>query len=285
MLNKEATDGRQEPPPLRPRDVETQPQKGVSAMKRFCNGLNTLLILFFVTTCLQGCDLLGGNSTNFDGGTRLVLTPENIDEQQAINSILEQTANVINLRLDNYGVRNKDVKIVKDNKIEILIPKVKNIERVMNILTRKGYVELRFVDKTTENNSTSQQDKQSSSPISNEAITLEPEVLLDNSMIKDVDFRISSETNKPYLQLIFNDIGTKKLFEVTSKGIGRRMAIIMDGQILGSPVIREAISGGKAMVTLPFSEEEAKDLQIVLNSGSYPVKMNILEVSNIPQPK
>jgi preprotein translocase subunit SecD len=39
------------------------------------------------------------------------------------------------------------------------------------------------------------------------------------------------------------------------------------------------------MVTLPFSEQEAKDLEIVLNSGPYPVKMNILEVSNIAQSK
>jgi len=254
-------------------------------MKHFCNGLNTFLFLIFVTTCIQGCDLLGGKSTNFNGGTRLVLTPENSNGQKTTNSILEQTVNVINLRLDNYGIRNKDVKIIKDNRIEILIPKVKNIDRVKNILAQKGCVELKFVDKTTENNATSHQNKQSSYPTSNEAITLETEVLLDNSMIKDVDLRISSETNKPYLQLIFNDIGTKKLFEVTSKGIGRRMAIIMDGQILGAPVIREAISGGTAMVTLPFSEEEAKDLQIVLIAGSYPIKMNILEVSNIAQPK
>jgi preprotein translocase subunit SecD len=76
-----------------------------------------------------------------------------------------------------------------------------------------------------------------------------------------------------------------RFFEVTSQGIGRKMAIVMDGKVLAAPVIREAISAGEAMVNLPFSGSEIKELTIVLNSGPYPADVRILEAAPIPASK
>jgi len=47
---------------------------------------------------------------------------------------------------------------------------------------------------------------------------------------------------------------------MTRRNVGKRLAIIIDGQVYSAPVIRTEISGGKAEISGNFSEQEAKDL-------------------------
>ena len=68
---------------------------------------------------------------------------------------------------------------------------------------------------------------------------------------------------------------------MTSKNIGRRIAITLDGQELTNPVVQQAITGGRATISGSQSLEEAKDLAILLRSGALPVKINVLEVRTV----
>ena len=78
-----------------------------------------------------------------------------------------------------------------------------------------------------------------------------------------------------------NDEGAKKFADLTSKNIGRRIAITLDGKELTNPVVQQAITGGKATISGSQSLEEAKDLAILLRSGALPVKINVLEVRTV----
>jgi preprotein translocase subunit SecD len=63
--------------------------------------------------------------------------------------------------------------------------------------------------------------------------------------------------------------------------VGHQISILLDGQVLTSPVVNEAITGGKAVITGSKTLEDAKNLAILLRSGALPVKVQVLEVRTI----
>jgi protein-export membrane protein SecD len=52
-----------------------------------------------------------------------------------------------------------------------------------------------------------------------------------------------------------------------------QLAIVMDYVIKSYPTVNSAITGGKGQITGRFTEQETKDLAMVLNSGSLPVNL------------
>lgn len=49
---------------------------------------------------------------------------------------------------------------------------------------------------------------------------------------------------KPAIDLMFDQTASLTLEDITSKNIGRRMAILVDGKVVIAPTIKERISGG-----------------------------------------
>jgi preprotein translocase subunit SecD len=75
----------------------------------------------------------------------------------------------------------------------------------------------------------------------------------------------------------FNAAGTKTFGDLTDANVGRRLAIILDGNVHSAPVIRERIPSGHAQISGGFTSEEATDLAIVLRAGALPAPVQILE--------
>jgi len=59
--------------------------------------------------------------------------------------------------------------------------------------------------------------------------------------------------------------------------VGRPLAIILDNEILSSPVIREPILTGSGQISGGFSVEEANQLAVLLRAGALPAPMKIIE--------
>jgi preprotein translocase subunit SecD len=88
---------------------------------------------------------------------------------------------------------------------------------------------------------------------------------------------IDQTTSEPYVSVELNKVGAKTFAELTEKHVGRRLAIILDGNVHSAPVIRERIPSGQAQITGGFTTEEATDLAIVLRAGALPAPVTILE--------
>lgn len=64
---------------------------------------------------------------------------------------------------------------------------------------------------------------------------------------------------------------------ITGGNIGRKLAIVLDGKIISAPNIKDRINGD-GIISGGFKDmAEAKDLQVLLNAGALPVKVNIVE--------
>lgn len=77
------------------------------------------------------------------------------------------------------------------------------------------------------------------------------------------------------ISLTFTAKGAQSFRKITADNVGKRLAIIVDGKVLSAPVIREAISGGKAQITGSLGPKEAELLAAAIDSGRYPVPVKV----------
>jgi preprotein translocase subunit SecD len=72
-------------------------------------------------------------------------------------------------------------------------------------------------------------------------------------------------TNQSEIAFELNAAGQKRFAEVTRQHIGKRLAIIMDGQVCSAPVIRSEITGRKGQISGNFTQEQARELSNKIN--------------------
>jgi protein-export membrane protein SecD len=101
--------------------------------------------------------------------------------------------------------------------------------------------------------------------------------------LADARVQIDPQKNDPYVSMDFKAAGAKRFEETTGSNIGKRLAVILDGNVYSAPVIQGKIGGGHAQITLGGGDNfnktmsEAKDLALVLRAGALPVQLDFLE--------
>lgn len=87
--------------------------------------------------------------------------------------------------------------------------------------------------------------------------------------------------NEPIVSLVFNAEGGKLFEKITRENVGQLLGIFLDGQVISAPVINEAISGGRAIISGRFTPEEARTLVRDLNFGALPVSIELLSTETV----
>ncbi len=101
--------------------------------------------------------------------------------------------------------------------------------------------------------------------------------------LADARVQINQQEQTPYVSMEFKPQGAKRFEDTTGENIGKRMAVVLDGNVYSAPVIQAKISGGNAQITLGGAGNynqimaEARDLALVLRAGALPVQLDFLE--------
>lgn len=124
-------------------------------------------------------------------------------------------------------------------------------------------------------------------PVTTEVEQLIPYVVEQSASVtgedlQDATVRIDQQNNQPYVGITFKPRGAKLFEKVTGDNIGKRLAIILDGNVYSDPVVQARIGGGNAQITLGagnYNEllKEARDLSLVLRAGALPVELEFQE--------
>jgi preprotein translocase subunit SecD len=96
------------------------------------------------------------------------------------------------------------------------------------------------------------------SPENGEAIWISPEAIMTNDDVRLAEVRMID--NNFYVDFEFTEDGAKILANLTKSHIGTIMAMMVDGQIVSSPVIKNRIKGGHAMLSGDFTYERAREI-------------------------
>ncbi len=91
------------------------------------------------------------------------------------------------------------------------------------------------------------------------------------------------------MSFTFNDAGGELLGKLTgdhlpndSTDFSYRLGILVHGELISAPMIRSKI-GNQGEITGSFTEIEVSDLAAVLNAGSLPVRLRLVEESPHPR--
>jgi preprotein translocase subunit SecD len=90
---------------------------------------------------------------------------------------------------------------------------------------------------------------------------------------------VSFELNKEGANA-FSDL-TTKLALLPQSDPQKRIAIVVDRQVISAPAVQGPITGGSGEISGSFSEQEAKDLATVLSAGALPVDLNVQSITTI----
>jgi len=103
---------------------------------------------------------------------------------------------------------------------------------------------------------------------------------MDGSGIANAVRRIGLDATRPNaagVSMTLNAAGTRQFRRVTAQNVNRNLAIVLDDRVASAPNIRERIPTGRAQITGSFTDQEARDLAIVLQAGALPAPINIIQ--------
>ena len=104
---------------------------------------------------------------------------------------------------------------------------------------------------------------------------LEKEADLTGGVIEEAQATLAN--GQSVVSLSMNSEGAKTWARLTGANVGRRLAIVLDGNVHMAPVIRTKISDGQTQVEGFANMNEAKDIAIVLRAGALLAPVNIIE--------
>jgi SecD/SecF fusion protein len=103
---------------------------------------------------------------------------------------------------------------------------------------------------------------------------------MTGGMIADAQVTIGQSVEymgQPIVDLWTTDDGVQRFRMITGAHIGERLAIVLDGTVYSAPTIQSKIMNGRSIITGSGTQEEAKDLAIVLRAGALPAEVEIIE--------
>jgi len=114
-----------------------------------------------------------------------------------------------------------------------------------------------------------------------EPIVVHDEVVLTGDDINNASVSMN-QFNQPYTALEFKPRGGQIFEDITAQNVGRRFAIILDGEVRSAPVIRERIGGGRASIEMGTQDyqsamADASLLSLVLRTGALPAPVTVAE--------
>lgn len=99
-----------------------------------------------------------------------------------------------------------------------------------------------------------------------EVLYVQDTVLMDQTALKAATLQ-TDRLGHPAIGIVMTQAGQKRFADVTRDSIGKRLAIIIDGQIYSAPKIMAEIPGGKATISGDFSRTEAQELVSKINAS------------------
>jgi preprotein translocase subunit SecD len=201
-----------------------------------------------------GLDLAGGSHLVFEADTKGLDAKSKQEALQGLRDVIEKRVNLFGVSEPNVQLSSFDGK----DRVIVELPGIKDTSQAVNIIGQTA--RLVFGEVGTE--------KDPSAFVPTD---------LTGADLKKATVVFDPNTSKPSVQVQFSDNGGKKFESITAKNVGKPLPIILDTALISSPVVREKISGGTALISGSFTLDEAKYLAIQLNAGALPIPVKLVE--------
>src|SRR5580765_6805978 len=221
---------------------------------------------------------------------RIVMTLKPREATQIRELAVRQGLETIRNRVDQFGVAEPSIQQQGENRILVQLPGVQDPARAKALIGKTALLEFKLVDERTDPESALKAgpppgteilyqrrvDKQTKEE-RKIPFLVQKKAYITGRDVSGARVSIDQNTSEPYVSVDFNANGARAFSDLTDANVGRRLAIVLDGNIHSAPQIRERIPSGRAQITGGFTSEDATDLAIVLRAGALPAPVQFLE--------
>ena len=198
-----------------------------------------------VSKIKQGLDLKGGVFVLYEADTDITGTE--------LDDIMDQTIAVFRKRIDSMGLTEPLIVREGEKRIRIELPGVENAQQALDTIGKTA--QLQF-------------------------ITVREEIVVTGADVKNAKVVIDTKENTPVVALEFTPEGAQKFADATAKlAVNQEpLLIVLDNEVISSPVVNVAIPDGNATISGNFTVESASELANLIRGGALPV--NFTEVQS-----
>lgn len=202
---------------------------------------------------------------DIEGGAFVVLEADTDAKGDDLKKIMEQTKEVITRRVNAMGLTEPNIVLEGEKRIRIELPGVKDAQEAIDAIGKTA--QLKFVKSNGE-------------------------LVITGNQVKNAKLGFDNESNKPIVSLELNSEGTK-LFQIATRelsmlpeyitdpsdstkmmmNVDKIIHIVLDDEIISSPMVNDEIPNGKAFISGNFTSESASNLAALIRGGALPVNL------------
>ena len=186
----------------------------------------------------------------------------------------DQALEIVRRRIDEIGTNEPNILKRGNDRILVELPGLDDPMRIKSLLGKTANLTFRFV--TNSNEDSFGAEKLEYEDGSEESM-VSKRIILSGDNLLDAQPRMDSENNETVVSFTLDRVGAKRFGKATSTGIGKQLAIVLDGKIISAPVVRDIIASGSGQISGGFTFQSATDLALLLRSGALPAPLNIIE--------
>ena len=201
----------------------------------------------------------------------------NFSRQGLINlktSSQDQAIEIVRRRVDEVGTNEPNILKRGNNRILVELPGLDDPLRVKSLLGKTANLTFRFVTQNEEDRFGVE--KLEFEDETQEAI-VSKRIIISGENLLDAQPKMDSQNNQTVVSFTLDRVGAKRFGRATSTGIGKQLAIVLDGKIISAPVVRDTIASGAGQISGGFTFQSATDLALLLRSGALPAPLEIIE--------
>jgi protein-export membrane protein SecD len=222
---------------------------------------------------------------DLQGGLQVLLEADVPAEQAVPPDQIDTSRQIVAQRVNALGVSEPLVQTEGERRILVELPGIENPEQAIALLQETALLE--FVDsgnqplpeglciRTTLNTGPSRCELSPDAPdapIFESAPTFE--TVMTGADLRQAQSELD-QVGMAYVSFILQPEASDFFAQYTGANQGRFLTIVLDKQVISSPRISSAITGGQGTITGDFTVEEAQRLALQLRFGSLPIPLRI----------
>jgi preprotein translocase subunit SecD len=229
------------------------------------------------------------------GGVQALLEADLPADAVIDSGAMDTAVSVVENRVNGLGVNEAVVQRAGDRRIVVELPGETDPEKALSTIQQTGLLEfidmssisqeeaISLVGKTviTDFGLSAEELQSTQSITATESVTPTFHTIMTGADLKSVAVQ-RNPTNAQYeIAFTLSPNGSKLFADYTSAHVGDILAIVVDKEVISTPVINQAIVSGEGVISGNFDSESANNLAVALRYGSLPIPLKVVEVRTV----